>query len=174
MHWARWSPVHISIIVPSNNHACKYREVWWKQVILFFLHVTTQYGIKIETERLQNCWGSRVPGRRSLVVWFKPPSPHFSYRATHLGHRPLVRSTFIIRTPPPPPISGPGYRPVSQIILAGCASKEYVLRHMGCSELRWCSECKNYASYVSDRDLTSNEADDTACSTRSIVNGGGD
>ena len=37
-----------------------------------------------------------------------PPPPNFSYRATHLGHRPLVRSTFIIfRTPPPPPPPSP-------------------------------------------------------------------
>ena len=107
MHWARRSPVYISIIVPFYNHACKYRKVWWKQVILFYLHVTTQYGIETEIERLHNYWSS-VPGR-SLVVWFKPyppPPPHFSYRATHLGHRPLVRSTFIIfRTPPFPDLA---------------------------------------------------------------------
>ena len=34
-----------------------------------------------------------------------PPPPPLSYRATHLGHRPLVRSTFVFRTPPFPDLA---------------------------------------------------------------------
>ena len=80
------------------------------------LHVTTQYCMA-----MQNCWGS-VPGR-SLVVWFQAdthsnPPIHFSYRATHLGRRPLVRSTIIVfrNPPPPPPIFRPGYGLVYRLL----------------------------------------------------------
>ena len=41
--------------------------------------------------------------------------PPFSYRATHLGHRPLVRSTFVFRTPPFPDLATGLHYPLPNI-----------------------------------------------------------
>ena len=64
-------------------------------------------------QRLKHCKTVGAPSQAEVWLYgLNPPPPppppplHFSYRATHLGHRPLVRSTFtFFRTPPFPDLA---------------------------------------------------------------------
>ena len=59
-------------------------------------------------QRLKDCTTVGAPSQAEVWLYGlipppPPPPPPLFVSATHLGHRPLVRSTFIMfRTPPPP------------------------------------------------------------------------